>query len=114
MTVTDFSYDLTRLFVLKNMKKKKSDFPLNMKCQGHRLRQQVLLHGYENTLIKFYFFSFLDGQRRGEARETFFINQGPSKGACEVGPDRGEEFNTKFKVFCKEWQAMVSCDLLLP
>lgn len=39
--VTDFSYDLTRLFVLKNMKKKKSDFPLNMKCQGHRCQTEV-------------------------------------------------------------------------
>lgn len=52
-------------------------------------------------------FSSSDGKRRGEARETFLINPGPSKGACEVGPTTGVEYVTEFKVFCREWQDKV-------
>lgn len=45
-----------------------------------------------------------DGQQNGEAKETVFVNSGPSNGACEVAPFSGEEFKTEFKVFCREWQ----------
>ncbi|XP_048754124.2 polycystic kidney disease protein 1-like 1 isoform X3 [Ostrea edulis] len=45
-----------------------------------------------------------NGQQNGEAKETVFVNSGPSNGACEVAPFSGEEFKTEFKVFCREWQ----------
>ena len=77
---------------------------IKVKCQGHRetVQEYTAFHMHKHIL-----FSSSDGKRRGEARETFLINPGPSKGACEVGPTTGVEFVTEFKVFCREWQDKV-------